>query len=49
MYNICVQEDVHSPTSIDGDKPITPFLKIIAHTDNTIIIKRGWYFSVPVK
>ena len=47
-YNISVQEGVHSQTSIDGGKPITQFLYVIAYA-NSIIIKSGCYFSVPVK
>ena len=40
-----MQEDVHLPTSIDGGKPIAPFLNVIAHTDNSIIKKEVAIFQ----
>ena len=48
-YNIGVQDDVHSWTSIAGDKPIVQFLNAIMYTGNSTIIKSVCCFPVPVK
>ena len=42
-------EDVLPRACIDGGKPITQFWNLIADTDNSIMIKSGCYFLVPIK